>query len=235
MAYEIKKVFDFLKLLKYNNKTEWMHEHREEYLAAKEVTIRIAQETLGHLSSQYPWMANADARRLLYRINRDTRFSLDKSTYYTHMGFWLPTVGIKKMCGGFLIYLQPEDEDGNYFTSTMICAGLYNPPSKMAKEVREEIDEHGDRLRAIINSKEFKEAGWEIYDKERLKVLPKHLKGSEYEDLISLKNWSLWRSFTEEEVLREDFIPTVMKAFDVAVAWNNFFDPIVKFVQEEED
>lgn len=75
----------------------------------------------------------------------------------------------------------------------------------------------------------------EIYDKERLKVLPKHLKGSEYEDLISLKNWSLWRSFTEEEVLREDFIPAVMKAFDVAVAWNNFFDPIVKFVQEEED
>lgn len=233
MANKVKRVFDFLKQLKYNNKTEWMHEHREEYLAAKAVTLELAQSTVNQLVKHYPWMASIDVRKLLYRINRDTRFSLDKSTYYTHMGFWLSTLGLKKFGDGFLVYLQPDDEDGNYFTTTMLCAGLYNPPTKYAKEIRKEIAERGEELRNIMNSKAFKEAGWQLYDKEKLKVIPKHLRGTQYEDLIALKSWSLSRPFSEEEALRDDFEEKIAQAFESAVAWNNFFDRVVEFVNDE--
>jgi len=231
--YDINQLFSFLRDLKYNNHTEWMHSNRASYLKAKETVIGITTELLLGLSEFVPGASGIEARRLIYRINRDIRFSPNKLPYITHMGFFLPSRGPKRQGGGFLLYLQPEDEDGDYFQSSALGAGLHCPGARLSRMVREEIFLRGSELRTIMDSESFKKAGWKLYDKEQLKIIPKALRGSDYDDLIRLRNWSLFINLSEDEVKAPDFVERCLAAYRSATAWNGFFDRIVDQYEAE--
>jgi len=82
----------FFKTLKENNNKPWFDQNREVYddyvLSPAKSFVVAMGEKLKDLSPTI----NADPRtnKSLFRINRDTRFSKDKSPYKTHMGivFW---------------------------------------------------------------------------------------------------------------------------------------------------
>jgi uncharacterized protein (TIGR02453 family) len=86
------ETINFFKELKSNNNKKWFDQHQklyEDYVLnpAKDFIIAMG----GRLSKLSPNI-NADPRvnKSLFRINRDTRFSIDKSPYKTNLGiiFW---------------------------------------------------------------------------------------------------------------------------------------------------
>lgn len=79
----------FLRGLKRNNTREWFDAHRSEYEAAIKLPIRrLVSELRPLLIPRLPHLEISP--RSVYRINRDTRFSDDKTPYKTWLGclFW---------------------------------------------------------------------------------------------------------------------------------------------------
>ncbi|MBU6375425.1 MAG: TIGR02453 family protein [Bdellovibrionales bacterium] len=79
----------FLKRLKRNNTREWFDQNREEYEATIKIPVRkLVAELRPLLLSRLPHLEVSP--KSVYRINRDTRFSDDKTPYKTWIGclFW---------------------------------------------------------------------------------------------------------------------------------------------------
>ncbi len=126
----------FLKDLKKNNTREWFQTHKNEY----EEAIKIpSQEFVGvmgdRLKSLNPEInAIPKVNKSLFRINRDTRFSNDKSPYKTNVGilFW---EGPGKRMESSSFYFHLEDNQ------LLIGCGMYIFPKLILQKYREAIME----------------------------------------------------------------------------------------------
>ncbi|MEO8712958.1 MAG: DUF2461 domain-containing protein [Parafilimonas sp.] len=76
----------FLKQLAKNNNKEWFDANRKKYDAAKADYIDSVQKIINEFSKTDATLSAVEARKCLFRINRDIRFSRDKSPYKTNFG-----------------------------------------------------------------------------------------------------------------------------------------------------
>jgi len=106
-----REAVSFLADLRANNNRGWFQENRglaEEVLLgpARELVVRV-----GDLLRKKRPDITADPRtdRSIYRLNRDTRFSRDKTPYKTHLALWWweGTEG-RLECPGFYFHLTPD-------------------------------------------------------------------------------------------------------------------------------
>src|SRR5205085_9969929 len=89
----------FLKQLKQNNNRDWFNENRQVYEeSVKKPMLRLVEMLAGSFARFAPEI-QASPRSSLYRINRDTRFSKDKSPYKTHVAAVFPPKGLGKHGG----------------------------------------------------------------------------------------------------------------------------------------
>ncbi len=99
----------FFENLKKNNKKEWFQSHKETYEThvkepAQEFVVAMG-ERLRRIAPGV--QAIPKVNQSLFRINRDTRFSKDKSPYKTHLGIWFWEGAGKRMeCSGFYFHLE---------------------------------------------------------------------------------------------------------------------------------
>jgi len=83
--------------------------------------------------------------RSLFRINRDTRFSPDKSPYKTNMGIFFWEGSRPRMeCSGFYFHMEPP--------TMMLGGGIYMFPKYLLDTYRHSVvnAEHGQELTEIL-------------------------------------------------------------------------------------
>ena len=104
-----KDYFSFFNQLKKHNSKEWFEKHRNEY---DEFVMHPAREFVTEMGKKLRKIApgvNAIPKinKSLFKINRDVRFSKDKSPYKTYMGIWLWEGDRKRMeCSGFYLHVE---------------------------------------------------------------------------------------------------------------------------------
>ena len=101
----------FLAELRENNNRQWFHENRERAEAVLLVPARQLVYEVGELLRAKRPNIIADPRtdRSIYRLNRDTRFSHDKTPYKTHLAlWWWEGVEGRLECPGFYFHLSPD-------------------------------------------------------------------------------------------------------------------------------
>ena len=81
---------EFYRDLSKNNNKVWFKEHKNDF---EEYVIKPARDFVFEMGERLQIIApgiNADSRfnRSLFRINRDIRFSRDKTPYKTHLAVW---------------------------------------------------------------------------------------------------------------------------------------------------
>jgi uncharacterized protein (TIGR02453 family) len=77
----IKKTLQFLAQLKSNNSKEWLDENRSNYTNSKE-NLLVLTQTLIHSAAAFDLNiaeAHLDPKKCITRLNRDLRFSKDKT------------------------------------------------------------------------------------------------------------------------------------------------------------
>ena len=106
-----RKTVDFLAELRVNNDRTWFMENRdraEEFLLvpARNLVVEVGEL----LRAKRPdIIADPRTDRSIYRLNRDTRFSHDKTPYKTHLGMWWWEGFESRMeCPGFYFHLTPD-------------------------------------------------------------------------------------------------------------------------------
>ena len=97
----------FLKNLKKNNNKAWFDAHRKEYEAAKIDFENFIQSVLDKQSKNDRDLKELTAKKCMFRINRDVRFSKDKSPYKTNFGASMSKGGKKSGLAGYYFHLEP--------------------------------------------------------------------------------------------------------------------------------
>jgi uncharacterized protein (TIGR02453 family) len=155
----------FFENLKKNNSKDWFESHREDY---EQFVMHPAREFVGEMGKKLRKIApgvNAVPKinRSLFKINRDVRFSQDKSPYKTYMGIWLWDGDRKRMeCSGF--YLHVENN------MLMIGVGIKLFPKPLLDRYRQAVvdNNYGTELKKAV--KKASDLGYVVNGKHYKKV-----------------------------------------------------------------
>jgi uncharacterized protein (TIGR02453 family) len=131
----------FLRGLAKNNNKPWFEAHRAEYERELREPMR---DLIGEMDARLAAFApeiGGDPKRSMFRINRDIRFSKDKSPYKTNVACWFhhrratSHVGTEANAGsaGFYFHLEPG--------KSMVGGGLWMPPRPQLNKLRNAIAE----------------------------------------------------------------------------------------------
>lgn len=85
-----KEALQFLADLIANNNTEWMHANKKRYENYKKDYHSFIASILAEMKPLDKTLEPLEVKNCTFRINRDIRFSKDKSPYKTNMGVWCP-------------------------------------------------------------------------------------------------------------------------------------------------
>lgn len=161
----MKDLFKFLRDLSANNSKEWMVQHEAEYRAAILQRDSIAQEFINAVTSIEPLAGKLSIKDVVYRLNRDVRFSNDKSPYKTHMGIFVcPPYGKKSLLSGYYLHLEPAN--------SFLCGGNYGLPTPLLSAIRRDIKDNIEEYLSIVEDPEFKHYFKEV-GMDKLKTAPK--------------------------------------------------------------
>ena len=129
-----KKCLTFYRnLAKHNDKT-WFEAHRSEYEEQVLWPAKLFVTALGAKLKRIAPGINAVplVNKSIFRLNRDVRFSKDKSPYKDHLGVWLWEGEGKRMeCSGFYFHLEPS--------RLALGAGVYMFPKRLLDEYRRSV------------------------------------------------------------------------------------------------
>lgn len=200
----------FLKQLAKNNNKEWFNANRKKYEAAKEDHLQLVQKILSAFSETDTSLSSLAAKDCLFRINRDIRFSKDKSPYKTNIGAYINANGKKSMNAGYYLHVQPGE--------SFVGGGLYQPDAQALKKVRQEIDYNFNEFKSIINNKKFKAVYTKGVSKDGDLSLSRPPKGYDENnpaiEYIKLKSFIAMAPLTDAQLTDKKFVATVVKAFE---------------------
>ena len=129
-----KETLKFFENLKKNNTKKWFDAHRKDYESFVTQPSKAFVTAMGEkLKTEIPdIVAVPKVNKSLFRINRDTRFSPDKSPYKTNMGiyFWEGTRS-RMECPGFYFHVEPN--------MLMLGVGMYMFPKYLFDTYRNSV------------------------------------------------------------------------------------------------
>jgi uncharacterized protein (TIGR02453 family) len=208
----------FLTDLKKNNNKPWFDAHRKQYEAAKNDFEIFIQSVLNEHSKNDPDLKELTAKKCLFRINRDIRFSKDKSPYKINFGASMDKGGKKSGLAGYYFHLQPG--------KSFLGGGIWMPQADALKKVRQEIDYCFDEFKKIINSKKFKTLFGDLYTGEGVKLskLPHGFeKDNPAGEYLKFKSWLVLTDIKDSSLKSKELVQKTVDAFSL-------MQPFIKFL-----
>jgi len=201
-----KSTIDFLKSLKKNNNRDWFEANRADYEAAKADFTTLVEQILGELSKMDAQFLELSAKDCMFRINRDVRFSKDKSPYKTNFGAGFTVGGKKSALGGFYVHVEPDQG--------FIGGGLWMPQPDQLKKIRQEIDYSFHEFNKIIENKAFKKTFGTLDMENALKNPPKGYEAENQAiEFIKLKSFVTGTSIQNNEWLEKGILTKISTSF----------------------
>ena len=195
-----KSSFQFLKKLKKNNHRDWMQEHKKEYLEGEKFFKAFYATIEAGLNR-----TDEIAKLKVFRINRDIRFSKDKTPYNVHRSASFSRAGAHRR-GGYYLRLEP----GN----SAMAGGFFGPEPADLLRIRKEFEMDASEIHTILKQKDFKQAFGDFDQTYKVKTAPKGFSKEDPNiDLIRLKSYFVVHKFTDSEVFSEDFEENLVHHF----------------------
>jgi uncharacterized protein (TIGR02453 family) len=217
---EIKPIFDFLSGLTENNNREWMETHRLQYVVARAEFELIVDYLIMEISAFDSAVQGLSPKECIFRLNRDIRFSSDKSPYKTHFGAYIAEGGRKSERAGYYIHLQPKD-------SSLLGGGMYMPSGEALKKVRQEVDYNSSELKKIVSERLFKDYFGRVQG-DHLKTAPKGYPTDHPNiEFLKLKSYFVLHNVTDEEALAPGFLKKAVRVFMAMQPFNDFLNVAV--------
>jgi uncharacterized protein (TIGR02453 family) len=193
-------LFDFLNKLAVNNNREWFQANKKQFDQLHQEVADFLNQLIPEISKFDSSIVGLDAKKSIFRIYRDTRFSKDKTPYKTHFGAHLLAGGRKSehASAGYYLRLEPG--------KSILAGGAYLPPSAWINAIRDEIAHNGNALRDILNHPSFK-TYFGTLQGETLKTTPKGFPKDHPEiALLRQKSFLAVHNLEDRVVSSKDFL-----------------------------
>ena len=214
-----KSTLSFLSDLKKNNNREWFSANRNRYNEAKANFEVFVQAVIDEIIKFDPILKGLEAKTCMYRINRDIRFSNDKTIYKTYMGAFIVKGGKNNgdKFAGYYIHAEP----GN---SSMVAGGAYVPPMPWLTAIRKKIDGQSNRFHKILDNKDLKDYFGDI-EGEKLKSAPKGFPKDHPDiELLKMKSYLVSKLFSDREFTSEGIFDIILKGCKAMKPLNDFLN-----------
>lgn len=215
---DYKLAFEFLSNLAANNNKDWFDDNRKLYQELKKQFEEEVQRFIEVIASIDPDVSTCQAKKSIFRLFRDVRFSKNKEPYKTNFGAAIAKNGRKSGHAGYYFHLKPNGE-------SMIGGGMYCPEASILHKVRQEIDYNGEEINTILSNPTFKKYFENLWNGDRLKTKPKGY-DIDHENIELLKNKSFvaMRNFNDEEILNLDVVALVKNSAQTIYPLNQFLN-----------
>lgn len=203
MAFFIPDYLEFFKQLAANNNKEWFDIHRKRYETVVREPFKHFVSELILAMSKNDEELHLEAKDAIFRINRDIRFSKDKTPYKLNNSAIISREGRRnKNYPGIYIEFGPE--------KLAFYGGIYMPDSRQTLKVRSFFKEYAEEFQSLLSDKNFKNNFGEMHG-EKSKRIPKELRESAVlQPLIMNKQWYYYKHLSPEIILSDDLLDTIL-------------------------
>lgn len=208
-------MLEFLADLRENNSLDWMHAHEKRKKEAQAAFLDLVRECIDDLAADEPSLAALEPKSLVFRINRDTRFSDDKSPYNPSFRAHISPAGRTPIPVGYYLQIAP----GGSFAG----GGLFAPNFKDAvRMVRDRIGADPRTFLALAEAPAFAERFQFIG--MPLKNVPKgYDPESPAAEYLKCKCWSIEEHFDDAVVADDETCRRALrKSFEAMRAFNGY-------------
>jgi uncharacterized protein (TIGR02453 family) len=153
----------FFRALAFHQTREWFEENRATYETQIKAPFGDLVEDLAAAFAKSGIALRGDRKASLFRLNRDIRFSKDKSPYKSHAGAVLTRGGAKNDAGLLYIHVAPDE--------CFAAAGFYHPEPDQLSAMRRAIVRAPKAYERIV--KALDKAQIRLREQEGLKRLPR--------------------------------------------------------------
>lgn len=212
--------FEFLRQLKENNNRDWFLSQKKVYETAKEDFIQLVEEVIKELAKFDPTVKDLEAKKCLFRINRDVRFSKDKSPYKINFSAVFGKEGKNTDGACYYLHLQP----GGCF----VAGGYWMPSPNHLKAIRQEIDYNAEVFNKIVVSKDFVATYGKLSEEEKLKTAPKeYSKDHPQIEFLKLKSFTVSHQMQDKQFFTATIAKEIAAAFQVLMPLKLFIEEAV--------
>lgn len=217
MATISNDTFKFLKDLTKNNNKEWFTENKKRYDVAKADFEQFVTALIQQVAKFDPAIGNLDAKKCIFRIYRDTRFSKDKTPYKINMGANFSASPSKiHDHAGYYIHIEPG--------KSFLAGGAYEPQTLWINKIRQEIDYNTKDFKKIINAASFTKNFGEIKG-DKLKTVPKGFPKDHPElSLLQYKSFLLVHDCDDKMVTSDGFMKHLTDVYKSMKPFNDFLN-----------
>jgi uncharacterized protein (TIGR02453 family) len=214
-----KDTLQFLDDLKINNNRDWFLENKKRYEIFKNDYLQTANDLLDALKPLDPSLEMLEGKKCTFRINRDIRFSKDKTPYKTHLSFWFSSGAKGQNRSGYYIHLEKG--------ASFIAGGLYCPEAGDLKKIRKEIAFFYDDLEAILDEKDFKREFGD-FAREEKNTLKNPPRGYDKEhpaiNLLKLKSFESAQKINLAAATKKDFVAVMSQKLIILKPLNDYIN-----------
>jgi uncharacterized protein (TIGR02453 family) len=213
------ETLNFLEDLKANNNRDWFLENKKRYELFKKDYHQVVADFLIEMKPLDGALQNLEVKNCTFRINRDIRFSKNKTPYKTHLSIWMSTGPQGLNRPGYYIHIDKNE--------CFLGGGLYSPEAPDLKKIRKEIAFFHDDLETILNENEFKKQfdGFNKNEGNSLKNGPKDFeKDHPAIEHLKLKSFAAIQKFDISEVSKKEFVSKMSKKLILLKPLNEFIN-----------
>lgn len=208
MKYFTKDYLKFFKTLAANNHKEWFDINRKTYETEVREPFKVFIGDLINAVHTIDSEVTIEAKDAIFRINRDVRFSKDKTPYKLFNSAIISKTGRKdKSYPGMYVELNPE--------RLAIYGGVYMPDRGQIEKMRNYIIQNNKQFTKILNTTVFKDSYGTILG-DKYKRIPKEiLEQAEKQPLLYNKQWYYQMTLPPKTILKDDLLEVILKYYKI--------------------
>ncbi len=215
MNYFDRDFLSFFEELRVNNSKDWFDQHRKRYfLSVKEPFEAFLQDLIDEIR-KYDKNLVVQPKDCLLRINRDIRFSKDKTPYNTHYTAFVSRGGRKdKSIPGLFLRFSPD--------KVGIMGGCYRPSKGQLHSLRTTIARDIEGFRAVVSEDSFASKFGQLQGEEH-KRIPKEFQAIHLQEpLIARKQFYFMTELSPGLILGPGLLPEMMEYWHAARPVNEY-------------
>jgi len=206
MSHFTEEYHKFFTDLTKNNKKEWFDKNRKVYENhVKKPFWGFVEEMIVRIYADNPDVL-INPSEAIFRINRDIRFSKDKTPYKTHMSAIISPGGKKA-----------KEDPGIYFQlgvdGIRLYSGIHLPDKNKLEKMRRTIANSLEEFGSIINDKKFKSKFGEILGEKHKRIPPEFKEAAEKQPLLANKNYYVMATLDESFIINPKLPEIIMEYY----------------------
>lgn len=205
----------FFKELEANNHKDWFQTHKSRYEKEVKSPFIALLETIIDGIQAFDQEISTDPKAAMFRINRDVRFSKDKTPYNTIMKAGIAPGGKRSALPGYYLGISAD--------SIHVGGGMFGMDKDQLKQIRNAIANDHEELAGILAASDFKDR-FGVLKGERAKRLEPDFKAVlENAPFIANKQFYAMAEMPLDDYLEsERLLPVLMDHFKAIYPLNHY-------------